>query len=152
MALFLKSWDYRKLTADSITFLLYTAYTGWIIIAYEKYVCDLLIEQVVLLRLMSGVPRMLLGFLCGAMEEAIRKRIRGDVQGFWRRVVSGTLSLCLFQLPIYITSALIMRVGTGQILITCGIYIAIDIAFGWSYSVLLDRMRGWFGIVLGHRS
>lgn len=152
MSSLLKGWDYRKLTADSVTFLLYTAYTGWIIIAYERYVCDLLIEQVALLRLMSGVPRALLAFLCGAMEEAIRKRIRGNAQGFWRRVVSGTMALCLFQLPIYIASALIMRVGAEQILITCGIYIAIDILFGWSYSVLLDCMRGWFGIVLGHQS
>lgn len=135
------------LIADGISFLLYTVYTGWILVGYEKYLCDLTVEQVALLRLMSGVPRAVLGFLfCGALEEAIKHRIRGDAQSFVRRAAAGTLALCLFQLPIYAASALIMRIDAEQILITCGIYIAIDIMFGWSYVAVLERMRRWFGV------
>ena len=151
MFLFFRGWNCRKLSADSVAFLLYTVYTGWILVVYEKYLCDLAIEQVVVLRLMSGVPRTLLGFFCGVMEEAIRKRIRGDVHGFMRRAAAGTLALCFFQLPIYVASALILRAPMEQILVTCGIYIAIDIVFGWSYAVLLERMRGRFGVTLGEQ-
>ena len=146
---FLKTLNYRRMTADGIVFLLYTVYTGWILVVYEWHFCDLVVGQVAMLRMMSGVPRTLLGFLfCGALEETIRRRIKGETPSLVRSTVAATLALCLFQLPIYITSALIMHLGVEQILITCGIYIAIDIVFGWSYAILLDRMRRQFGVVV----
>ena len=152
MVLSFRKWDRRKVVADSIAFLLYTAYTGWIIIVYEKYFCDLAIEQVILLRLMSGMPRALLGFLCGIMEDAIERRMGDTAPRFLRRAAAGPLSLFSFQLPIYIVSALIMRASMEQMAITSGLYIAIDIVFGWSYAVVLARLRRCFGVSVEEQS
>ena len=151
MSSFLKGLDYKKLVVYGTAFLVYTAYTGWLLVGYEKFVCDLATEDVIQLRLMSGIPRALLGFVCGILESAIERRM-GALPRFWRQAVAGSLSLFAFQLPLYVMSALIMRIGTEQILITCGIYIAIDMIFGWSYAILLDRMRRWFGVVAEEQS
>lgn len=136
----------RKVIADGVTFALFTLCTGWIIFMYEWYLCDWAVEQVVLLRIMSGTPRVILGPVCGTMKDAVRERLFGDASGFWREAAAGTIALFVFQLPFYIASAFIMRAGIRQIVITCALYLTGDIAFGWGYAKLLDRMRRFFRV------
>lgn len=147
--LFLQSgrqWNRRRIIADGITFFLYTACTGWIIVGYEKYVCDLAIEQVAILRMMSGVPRVALGFACGMVKNAVKRRWFAGSSEFLSQAAAGAIALCLFQLPLYVGSALILSTGARQIIVTCILYIASDILFGWSYVYLLEYIRARFRV------
>jgi hypothetical protein len=139
-------WNWKKIIADGATFFLFTACTGWIIVGYEWYLCDLALERVFWLRMMSGTPRVFLGPLCGMIKDAANKRLFGGASGFWRDAAAGTTALFVFQLPFYIASALIMRVGIRQVVITCALYIANDILFGWLYVSILDQMRARFRV------
>ena len=146
MLVFPRRWDWRLIAAYSAAFVVYTICTGWIIPVYEKFVCDLMVGQVLWLRLLSGMPRLALGFLCGMMERAIESRIGDRWSDFLRRAAAGTLSLFTFQLVPYAATALFMGVGARQAVVTIAIYIVIDIGCGWWYASLLERMRRRFCI------
>ena len=139
-----RKWNWRKITADGAAFLLYLLGPGLSIPAYEWYCCGLGVEQVAMLRIMSGAPRALLGFLCGSLKDVVKERMFRGASGFWQEAAAGAIALFVFQLPFYLAGAWIMRAGMRQILITCALYVAGDIGFGWWYAALLTRMRRCF--------
>lgn len=139
-------WDWRTIAAYSAAFVIYTICTGWIIPMYEKFVCDLMVGQVLWLRFLSGMPRFALGSLCGMMERAIERRIGDRCSPFLRKAAAGTLSLCTFQIVPYTATAIIMEVGVHQVIVTMVLYIIIDIFGGWWYVSLMENMCDRFCI------
>lgn len=141
---FLYRRDWRMIAAYIVAFAIYTVCTGWIIPVYEKFFCDLMTGQVFWLRVMSGMPRFVLAPWCGMLEKKIEGRIGDGLSDFLRKAVAGTFSLCAFQLLPYVASALFMKAGAHQMMITVIIYIAIDIGCGWWYASLLEGMSRRF--------
>lgn len=141
----LKRWNWRRFSADSIAYILYAVISGWIIPLYEGYFCELSIGRVAELRIMSSAPRVILAcFFCGSLEDIIKRRLFGGRGNFWREAAAGSVALCVFQLPWYLLTAFFMRASWYQTVITSLLYIASDMAFGWSYVYLLHRMRRSF--------
>ncbi|OGI81335.1 hypothetical protein A3I25_02410 [Candidatus Nomurabacteria bacterium RIFCSPLOWO2_02_FULL_42_17] len=134
----------RMVTTDTIALILFSICTGATTLFYEVVVADINIEQWLGIRLLFGIPRFALARLCGKLTDWIRLQLFGISQNRFQKAIADTTALCLYSIPLYIMSVLIIGISVQQIKIMSIIYFADIIIFGWSYGMILDWIRTRF--------
>ncbi len=80
--------------------------------------------------------------LCGKLTDSIRERLLGTSRQRFRKALADAIALSLYQIPLYIVSALVMGARFRQVAITSSIYLVENALLGWLYGVILDWGTG----------
>lgn len=129
------------LVADTIALIIYSLTTGVLSWIYEVSLFNYTAGQWLGVRLLFNGLRYPGARLCGKLTDQVRKKLGGESSHPIRRSIASSISLSLYQLPIYGASALIMGVPLKQVVTIMAIYGAQNILLGWWYSLILDWMR-----------
>ncbi len=118
--------------SDTLALLIYGVVGGIVPFFFENIILGLSVKQWAGIRILY-LSRYIGGYICGRMADFFRRH--------FCRIVADIIALCIYELPIYIASALIVRASFRQIFLGSVIQIISNAIFGWLYGFILDRMR-----------
>ena len=138
--------------ADTIALLIFTVISGLPALFYELLLVGFTLGQWAIIRLLYNTLRFAGARLCGKLTDLIRRRLAGSSSSYFRKGAADTVSLLLYQLPLYLLSALIVGANVRQMAIALAMYLFDSILLGWLYGAILDRVRLYFAARAGRTS
>jgi hypothetical protein len=116
--------------------IIYGIITFSLTILYEKVIVGLNWQEWMGVRLIYIPTRYTFLFLLDYLIDYFRSILP--------KALAEATALSLYQIPIYISAAIIMGVPKSLITTACLIYIADNLAFGWLYGYILNKTRKFF--------
>lgn len=116
--------------------IIYGLITFALTIFYEKYLLGLNWGEWIGARGIYIVCRYIFLFVLDYLIDFFRQHLP--------KVFADAIALSSYQIPIYASAALIMGIKYKLILLAIGIYLADNLAFGWLYGYILDKIRQFF--------
>jgi hypothetical protein len=126
---------------DTVAMVLFSVIGGVLTIGYEVGLLGLTGQQWLAIRLLYNPARFIGARLCGKLTNWIRFHLAAESPNWWQKAVSDTIAVSVYQIPIYVLSALIAQVEPGIIGIAVLMYLLENICIGWLYGVILDWVR-----------
>jgi hypothetical protein len=110
--------------------------------AIEYSILGLTVQQIVVLRIAYNIPKYSLSLFLGMITDALRRRYLTSKSGSIRSWVVDGAALSLYQIPIYMTCALLLGVKPTKVAIICAWYLVSSLMFGrLFYGFALDWIR-----------
>lgn len=134
----------RTVSADTVALILFALCAGALTLLYEVVIAGLALGQWAGIRILYNALRFAGARICGKLTDKVRQHLLGTSRSRFRKAIADTIALSLYQLPIYVVSALIMGASIRQIAITSTIYLGDNVLLGWLYGVILDWVRRRF--------
>lgn len=129
--------------SDIVAMVLYNLIAGFLTLVYEIWLGGATGEQWVWVRIIYTIIRVSGAFLLGYLIDFCRRHIWQKRKLIFK-ALADAFALSLYQIPIYIFSALISGVLWHSILITACLYIGDNLLLGWLYGYILDRVRRYY--------
>ena len=135
----------RKITADTLAMVLYLLATGIFGFLFERSVVGLLVWQMGGIWIL-GLGKYPLAELCAQLTGKLRILLMGNSRHPFRRALSAGLALSVYQVPLYVGSALCVRVSLSKVSAMAAFCLACNLIFGWLYGFILDWVRARFAV------
>ena len=138
LKLFLKS----KITTDTIALVIFSiCASGGLTVLYELLIIDMTKGQWLVFRVLYNILKFSGAYFCVKITDWMRLRILKTSQNRFHKAIADTISISIYQIPLYIMSGLIMGINIIQLLIVSSIYLVDNMILGWLYGVILDWTR-----------
>jgi|GEM_PF-1277233 len=143
---------WNRVLADTIAFGLFGFAVGAVTtILYEMVLFGFTFRQWIGIRIFFTILRFVFAFVCGWLTDFLRQHFPGAAHNrFWRAMAEAT-ALTVYQMPLYVVSALIVGVDWHKIAFMSGIYLLENFLFGWLYGLILDWTRKKFAAYLARK-
>lgn len=139
--LFLKS----KITVDTLAFVIFSICTSvGLTTLYELLVVRMENETWVIFRILYNLLKFSGAYFCAEITDWVRLKVLKKSENLFRKAIADSISVSMYQLPLYNVSGFIMGIDTFQLMIISSIYLLDNILLGWSYGAILDWIRKKF--------
>lgn len=148
---------WSRIKIDLISFSIYGLTTFLITLLYEVLIAGVSTGQFIKVRILYTFLRVIgVYFLVNIIDNlrkkiVLKKLIQGNPSSFLiglkKRALKGlsdAISLSIYQIPVYILSALIFGVEFKKIMLISLLYILDNFLFGWLFGYILDKTRLFF--------
>lgn len=146
-----KRIDFWKRTkVDATAFIIFGVITGFVTIIYEVIIAGTTPHQWLEVRIIYTFLRCLGVYFLGRITDKLREKIiskrfsKKKSLLFISKWFADGISLSVYQIPIYIISALICGVEIKAIFLASLLYIGDNFLFGWFFGYVLDKTRAYF--------
>ena len=136
-----KFW--QRYQCDIIAMLIFSVFSCFTTLLYEVAAAGISVEQWLGIKIIYIPLRFAGAYILGSLIDKVRLKLARDNR-FIHKALADAISLSIYQIPIYLLSAAVMRVSWQPILITVALYILDNILFGWLYGYLLNQVRKYF--------
>lgn len=153
----IRNFSWQKYKVNIVAMIIYAIITTGITMFYEMGVSNGEIHQWFWVRVIYISLRTLGAPLLGQLIDYIRDKVDNEVnflklswlfsQKTSHRILKGisdSISLSLFQIPIYIFAALTVGVDYQAVLVNSLMYIGDNFLLGWFFGYILDQTRKFF--------
>ena len=136
-----KFW--RRYQCDIIAMLIFSVFSCFTTILYEVVAAGISVEQWLGIKIIYIPLRFAGAYILGSLIDRVRLKLARD-NSFIHKALADAISLSIYQIPIYLLSATVMRVAWQPVLITMALYILDNLLFGWLYGYILNQVRKYF--------
>jgi len=131
----------REVVADTLALFLFSLAGFLFTIFYEMLIIGISVQQWLGIRIVYNTIRALTAVPLARFNRFLRRRFVKESSNWWVKPAVDTLSVWLYQLPIYIVSAAVVGMSSGQVLAGCAFDLIEYVAVGWTYGPLLTWSR-----------
>jgi hypothetical protein len=154
-----RDWLFLKYSVEAWTLLIYSIPTSALGYEYETGVATLLPMQWLAVRIVYNVIRLRLARLFGKFDTTVRIFLMKESKNAVRRYFADVFSLSVYQIAIYIVSALLIslismlmgfrEIGLYQICIAAAWYVPDNLICGIIYAPILNHLLKKRSLLLG---
>lgn len=132
----------KNLIADTVAYLLYSIPGGLITLYFETAVIGLTLQQWGGIRVWYTILRIAgARVVLGKLDNVIRYNVAGPKPNRFQKSVADTITLIVYQLPLYALTLWIMDASSKQLMMACAFSFVENTLLGWLYGLVLDLSR-----------
>lgn len=114
----------------------------------EYGILGISLEQLFVLRVAYNIPKFALSPISGMITDTLRRKFLSDKHGVIRKSVVDGVALSLYELPLYVSCAIILGARPLRVALVCLMCLSINLAFGrLLYGLALDWIRAKFPLL-----
>ena len=131
----------REVVADTLALFLFSLAGFLFTIFYEMLIIGISVQQWLGIRIVYNALKFPTAVLCAKLNDFLRRHFVKESSSWWVKAGVDTLSVWLYQLPIYVVSAAVVGMSSGQVLAGCAFDLIEYVVVGWTYGPLLVWSR-----------